>query len=230
VGSDADGEIGDPDPLAAIGHVLGRHADRRPMTRRASATRSVAGMPVPSDDEIAAMVIGGPTVHDDTIHLAESDEAWPRRYADEAARIRAALGPALLGLEHVGSTSVPGLAAKPIIDIVVAVADSSDEVFYVPALEAAGYVLRIREPWWFEHRLFNGPGGDVNLHVFSAGCPEIAMMTAFRDHLRTHPADRELYERTKRELAARRWHYVQHYANAKSDVVAEIMGRAVPGG
>jgi GrpB-like predicted nucleotidyltransferase (UPF0157 family) len=185
-------------------------------------------VPGPSDEEIEAMVIGGPRVHDDTIHLADYDEAWPRQYAEEATRLRAALGPAAVGVEHVGSTSVPGLAAKQVIDIVVVVADSSNEASYVPAFEAAGYVLRIREPAWFEHRLFKGPGVAVNVHVFSAGCPEIAQMTAFRDHLRTHPADRELYERTKRELAARRWHYVENYANAKSDVVADIMERAMP--
>ncbi len=97
---------------------------------------------------------------------------------------------------------------------------------YAPALEAAGYELRIREPDWFEHRLFKGPDTDVNVHVFSAGCPEVDRMLRFRDHLRADRADRELYERTKRELAARRWRYVQHYANAKSDVVAAIMTRA----
>ena len=88
-------------------------------------------------------------------------------------------------LEHAGSTSVPGLAAKPRIDIMLAVPDSADEPSYVPALEAAGYVLRIREPDWYEHRVFKGPDTDVNLHVFSAGCPEIARMLLFRDWLRT---------------------------------------------
>ena len=121
---------------------------------------------------------------------------------------------------------MPGLAAKPIIDIVLTVADSDDEAAYVPALETAGFVLRIREPDWFGHRLLKGPDTDTNVHVFSAGCPEVRRMLAFRDHLRLDDADRELYERTKRKLAARRWRYVQHYANAKSEVVAEIMIRA----
>jgi GrpB-like predicted nucleotidyltransferase (UPF0157 family) len=180
----------------------------------------------PSDEDIEAGAIGGLRVHDDTIHLADYDDAWAGSFAREAERIRSALGTAALQVEHVGSTSVPGLAAKPIIDIVLTVADSSDEPAYVPAMEAAGYVLRIREPDWFEHRLFKGPDTDVNVHVFSVGCPEIARMLRFRDHLRADDADRELYERTKRELAARRWKYVQHYANAKSDVVVEIMTRA----
>ena len=181
-----------------------------------------------SDAEIEAAVIGGPRVHNDTIHLADYDPSWIESFENEATRIRSALGDAALIVEHVGSTSVPGLAAKPIIDIVLTVADSSDEPTYVPALEAVGYVLRIREPEWFEHRVFKGPDVNVNMHVFSDGCPEVDRMLGFRDHLRDNEADRELYERTKRELAARRWKYVQHYANAKSEVVADIMTRAVP--
>ena len=100
---------------------------------------------------------------------------------------------------------MPGLAAKPIIDIVLTVADSADEDAYVPALEAAGYELTIRERDWHEHRLLKGADPEVNLHVFSDRCPEIARMTAFRDHLRANPADRDLYERTKRDLARRTW-------------------------
>ena len=173
------------------------------------------------------MVIGGPTVHDSTIELAEYDVNWPDLYDLEVARIGAALGSAMVAIEHVGSTSVPGLIAKPIIDIVLVVSDSSDEGAYVPAMVAAGYDLRIREPNWFEHRLFKGPDTNVNIHVFSAGCPEIDRMVRFRDHLRADDADRRRYEDVKRELASRRWHYVQHYANAKSDVVEEILTRAV---
>ena len=130
-------------------------------------------------------------------------------------------------VEHAGSTSVPHLAAKPIIDIVLAVPDSPDEDDYVPALEAAGYRLRIREPDWFEHRLLKKADPSANLHVFSAGCEEIDRMLAFRDQLRTNEADRELYERTKRELAARKWAYVQDYADAKTEVVEEIVARAL---
>ena len=130
-------------------------------------------------------------------------------------------------VEHAGSTSVPGLAAKPIIDIVLVVADSSDETSYVPELETAGYVLRIREPDWFEHRCFKGPDTNVNLHTFSDGCEEVATMLAFRDRLRADDADRRLYEDAKRELAAREWKYVQNYADAKSEVVQAILARAL---
>jgi GrpB-like predicted nucleotidyltransferase (UPF0157 family) len=118
------------------------------------------------------------------------------------------------------------LAAKPIIDVVVAVADSADEAAYRPALERAGYTLRIREPDWHEHRMFNAPDAAVNLHVFSPDSPEIDRLVRFRDHLRTNRADRELYARTKRELARRDWKYTQNYADAKTDVIGEIMQRA----
>lgn len=133
-------------------------------------------------------------------------------------------------LEHAGSTSVPELAAKPQIDIVLVVSDTADEPAYVPDMEAAGYVLRIREPDWFEHRLFGGPDTVINLHVFSAGCPEVERMLRFRDHLRRHEADRLLYERTKRALAARTWEYTQNYADAKTAVIQEILTRAQAAG
>jgi GrpB-like predicted nucleotidyltransferase (UPF0157 family) len=93
-------------------------------------------------------------------------------------------------------------------------------------MEAAGYVLHIREPDWYQHRLFKGPDMDVNLHVFSTGCPEIERMLLFRNRLRANEADRQLYERAKRELAARTWKYTQNYADAKAEVVETIMARA----
>ena len=158
--------------------------------------------------------------------LVDYDDAWPVRFEREARRIRTALGTRALLLEHAGSTSVPGLVAKPIIDVVLAVPDSTDEDDYVPALETEVYTLRIREPDWYEHRMLRKVDPSVNLHVFSADCPEIDRMLAFRDHLRADAADRELYERTKRDLAAREWAYVQDYADAKTEVVEEIVARA----
>ena len=163
---------------------------------------------------------------DGQVHLVDYDPDWPAHFEREEARIRTALGERAQLVEHVGSTSVPGLAAKPRIDIALAVPDSSDERAYVPALEGAGYVLRIREPDWYEHRMLRKADPSVNLHVFSADCAEIDRMLRFRDHLRTNEADRQLYERTKRELAAREWAYVQDYADAKGDVVEEIIARA----
>jgi GrpB-like predicted nucleotidyltransferase (UPF0157 family) len=180
-----------------------------------------------TEEEIRAATVGELTPHAATIHLVEYDPQWPLLYEREARRIRTALGDRALQIEHTGSTSVPGLAAKPLVDIVLVVADSSHEDEYVPRLQAVGYRLTIREPDWYEHRLFKGPDTNVNVHTFSAGCPEIERMLAFRDWLRTHDDDRDLYERAKRELAAREWKYVQNYADAKSAVVAEILARAL---
>jgi len=159
------------------------------------------------------------------IVLADYDPAWPRLFEREAQRVRAALGDRALSIDHVGSTAVPGLVAKPIIDMVLAVADSADEPAYVPSMEAAGYVLCIRDPDDHEQRLFNGPDTNINLHVHSHGCSEISRMLAFRDRLRASEADRERYASAKRGLAAKDWKYTQNYADAKTEVIAEILKR-----
>ena len=177
-------------------------------------------------DQIIAATVGERQPLNSTIYLAPYDPAWPSLFTRLAKQIHEALGDAILLLEHVGSTSVPGLSAKPIIDMVLAVADSSDESSYVKPLEEKGYTLRIREPDWYEHRLLKPPEVEGNLHVFSAGCEEIERMLLFRDWLRTHADDRLLYEETKRELAARTWKYTQNYADAKAKVVQEILARA----
>jgi GrpB-like predicted nucleotidyltransferase (UPF0157 family) len=182
-----------------------------------------------TEAEIRAAVVGELKPLDGRILLADYDPAWPALFEREAERIRGALGDAARLVEHAGSTSIPGLAAKPIIDIVLAVPDSADEAAYVPPLEAAGYVLRIREPEWFEHRVFKGPDTNVNLHVFTVGADEIERMLLFRDWLRTNPADRDLYLQTKRELVNRDWQYVQNYADAKTAVVDAIIARARAG-
>jgi GrpB-like predicted nucleotidyltransferase (UPF0157 family) len=165
------------------------------------------------------------------IVLSEYDPAWPSLFEEQAIRIRTAIGDTAVRIEHKGSTAVPGLAAKPIIDVGLAVPDSSDEASYVPALERAGYELCIREPDWHEHRVFHtrielGHDRNVNLHVYTVGCVEYERDMVFRDRLRGHAEDRDLYERTKRELATRDWKYVQNYADAKTAVVEEILARA----
>jgi len=163
------------------------------------------------------------------VEVVPYDAAWPRLFAAEEAKIRGALGAAALLIEHVGSTAVPGLAAKAVIDVQLAVRDSTDEAAYRSALERAGYRLIIREPEWFEHRLFKGAAPETNLHVFSAGCPELDRCRLFRDWLRITPQDVALYARTKQELATQTWAHVQDYANAKQGVIAEIMARAEAG-
>jgi GrpB-like predicted nucleotidyltransferase (UPF0157 family) len=183
-------------------------------------------VPLRSDEDIRRAIIGPVTVHNAPIVLVDYDPQWPGLFTREASRIRAALVSLAIAIEHVGSTSVPGLPAKPIIDIVLAVPDSADETAYVPALESAGYVLRARQPQWFEHRMLKGPDTDINLHVFSAGAAEIDRMLLFRDWLRLHADDREAYLLVKRDLARRTWRHVQHYADAKTAIVRQILERA----
>jgi GrpB-like predicted nucleotidyltransferase (UPF0157 family) len=190
-----------------------------------SDTRAIRA-PQITDDDLQAITVGELAVHGTTIFLARYDPAWPGLFELEATRIRATLGDRVRLLEHVGSTSVPGLSAKPVIDIVLAVPDSSDEATYVPDMVDAGYVVRIREPDWYEHRVFKGPDTNVNLHTFTEGCAEIDRMIGFRDWLRGHADERDLYERTKQDLAAREWRFIQHYADAKSEVVEGIIARA----
>ena len=179
--------------------------------------------------ELAAVHVGAPQPLNATIDLAAYDSAWPERFEALAAGIREGLAERVLALHHAGSTSVPGLCAKPIVDLILVVADSAREEAYVPALERLRWVLRIREPEWFEHRCLRHETPAANLHVFSQGCPEVERMLAFRDHLRVDAADRRLYEDTKRALAARTWAFTQDYADSKSAVVADIMSRALAG-
>jgi GrpB-like predicted nucleotidyltransferase (UPF0157 family) len=179
------------------------------------------------DDRILAATVGEPPQTYREVVLVDYDPRWPVLFEQAAGQIRSALGDAALQIHHVGSTSVPGLMAKPWIDINLVVADTTDEDAYVPKLEAAGYVLRIREPDWFEHRMLRSYEPPVNLHVFPPDCSEVERMLLFRDWLRTNDADRELYAQTKRELGAQEWKYVQNYADAKTAVVEEILARAV---
>jgi GrpB-like predicted nucleotidyltransferase (UPF0157 family) len=181
----------------------------------------------PIEERLREVIIG--EIEPQSIVVVDYDPAWPERFRREEARIRSSLGEAALSVEHIGSTSVPGLAAKPIVDVLLVVEDSGDELSYLPALEAAGYVLRVREPDFDEHRMFRTPEKDVHLHVFSAGSPEIERYLLLRDHLRENEEDRELYARTKRELASRDWPSMQHYAEAKTGVIEGIIARAAPG-
>jgi len=179
-----------------------------------------------TEEQLQRVTVGELKPHEAPITLVEYDLAWIQDFAREAERIKAALGKQAILVEHIGSTSVPGLVAKPIIDVLLVVANSADESSYVPALEAAGYVLRIREPDWYEHRLFKGPDANINLHVFTQGSEEIGRVLTLRDWLRINKADHELYARTKQDLASKKWKYVQNYADAKSEVVRAILERA----
>jgi len=224
-------EDGNPRPLrAALGRVLGE--DLGTVQIENSRGESVGEVAVDPEDaeayeqKLTKVWVGEPPRLKAPIEIAEYDPEWPVLYEREASRIASILGDRVERLEHAGSTSVPSLPAKPVIDIVLEVPDSSDEPSDVPDLEAGGYPLTIREPEWFEHRVFKGPDTNVNLHVLSAGCEETDRMLLFRDWLRANPADREQYAAAKRELAAQDWTYVQQYADAKTAVVREIMSRA----
>lgn len=178
----------------------------------------------PIEERIRGAIIG--EIESPPIVVDDYDPAWPERFRREAAKIRAALGEVARAVEHIGSTSVPGLAAKPIIDILLVVEDSSDEVSYVPALEEAGYTLRVRERDFHEHRMLRTAAKDVHVHVYSPDSPEIERYLLLWDRLRNYDEERELYDRTKRELANESWPTMQHYSEAKTEVVEGIIARA----
>ncbi|MBZ5738854.1 GrpB family protein [Nocardioides mangrovi] len=179
---------------------------------------------IPSDEEIAAARVNAPQ-RGIPVEVVEPDPAWPQVYGELAARVRAALGDRVIQIEHVGSTAVPGLAAKPVIDIDLTVADSADEAAYVPALEADGWVLRIREPDWEEHRLLRLEEPECNLHVWSPGSAEPRRHRMFRDWLRGHEDDRARYAAAKRAAAAEGFTDGMHYNNHKSPVVYDLYER-----
>jgi GrpB-like predicted nucleotidyltransferase (UPF0157 family) len=135
------------------------------------------------------------------IRVVEYDDRWPADFARVEEQIRTALGDRVLEIHHVGSTSVSGLPAKPVIDVDLVVADSADESAYLPDLTAAGFVHTIREPWWHEHRLVRGVEPLAHVHVFGPDCPEVVRHLMFRDWLVGHPGDRQRYADAKRAAA-----------------------------
>jgi GrpB-like predicted nucleotidyltransferase (UPF0157 family) len=178
----------------------------------------VAAEPGQLDEYLDRVLIGGRETR--VIVIAEYDPAWPLRFAAEREKIARALGTVANRIEHIGSTAVPGLAAKPIVDILVAVADVEDEAAFAPALIAAGYDLRVREPG---HRLFRTPARDVHVHLWAADSDDEHRHLNFRDRLRSSADDRILYERTKRELAQHPYSDTNYYAEAKTGVIREIL-------
>lgn len=172
----------------------------------------------PIDD---SFLVGGPERRE--IVLVDYDPSWPERFTAERTKIKAALGAAALRIEHIGSTAVPGLVAKPIVDMLVTIPDVEDEPCYLPALERTGYVLRVREPG---HRMLRTPQLDVHLHVWPDDAPAVEAHLAFRDRLRSSIEDRNLYAATKRRLARQDWPTMNHYASAKTEVIRQILARA----
>lgn len=166
-------------------------------------------------------LVGGPEKR--VIAIVDADPAWPQRFEAERERILAALGPVAVRVDHVGSTAVPGLPAKPIVDVDLSVVDPDYGAAYLPALERLGYALRVREPG---HRMLRTPQLDVHLHVCAAGGDWERRHLLFRDRLRAHRGERERYAAAKRELARRNWPDMNAYADAKGEVIAEITERS----
>jgi len=180
-----------------------------------------------ADESQPTGLIGGPEKR--AIEIVDHDPGWSKKFREHAERMHGALGKAALRIEHIGSTSVPGLAAKPVVDILLVVNNSADEASYLPATEAAGYVLRVREPEFQEHRMFRSPERDVHVHVFSEGAKEAARYLVFRDHLRNDAKDRKRYEQLKRALAKRDWDCMDAYAAQKGDLIEELIAKARAG-
>ncbi len=174
-------------------------------------------------EQMATALVGDWPTMSESIVIEDHDPAWANRFAAARSLLHDVLGDLIIGVEHVGSTSVPGLAAKPIIDIDLLVTDPADESRYVPTLERLGYRLVLREPWWHGHRMLVSSAGDINLHVWPQAAPEPVRHRLFRDWLRSHPEDRELYAATKRRLA--RDTRPSDYSLAKNDVIDEIFAR-----
>lgn len=176
---------------------------------------------VPEESEIAAARVAGRAVSAPVV-VVPPDPAWPDHFADVRRRLRQALGDRALAVEHVGSTAVPGLWAKPVIDVDLTVADSAEEEAWLPDLEAAGFELRVREPEWEQHRCLKGHGPEANVHVFSPGAREPRRHVMFRDWLRTHDDDRAAYAAVKREVAARGFSDAMLYNNEKAWIVYDL--------
>ena len=177
-------------------------------------------VPTHLDHVLDQVLVGGRERR--SIVIVDYDPSWPGRFEVERDRVAGALGATALRVEHVGSTAVPGLGAKPIVDLVVTVEDPADDSI-IDALESAGYELRVREP---DHRMFRTPERDVHIHVWQDSDPEVARHLCFRDRLRESAEDRLAYEQLKRELASRDWPDMNYYADAKAELIDAIIARA----
>ncbi len=162
----------------------------------------------------------------DPIEIVDYDPSWPDRFAEWRDRLSAELGTVALRIEHVGSTAVPGLAAKPILDIQVTVVDLEDEGAYVPAIDRAGVALRSRDA---AHRYFRPAPGrprDVQIHVCAAGGDWERDHLDFRDYLRSNDEARDAYGNLKKALAVQYPDDRLAYTEAKTAFVTDALCRA----
>ncbi|KAI9154815.1 hypothetical protein HJFPF1_07372 [Paramyrothecium foliicola] len=164
------------------------------------------------------------------LKIEPPDSSWPEHFKVLKSIIQEALGPKALSISHVGSTAVPNLPAKAIIDIDLTVPDPTDEADYVPALESAGFQFLLREPKWHEHRFFNtNLPYHCNLHVFAHGTAELVRHLIMKEWLTTHEDDRKLYAQAKMEATEKSnllGETVMQYNARKETVIREILERA----
>ncbi|HTW14464.1 MAG TPA: GrpB family protein [Nocardioides sp.] len=175
---------------------------------------------VPSEEEIAQARVRAHVP--EQIEVVPPDPAWPARYDEVRRLVEQALGERVQEIVHIGSTSVPGLHAKPVIDVSVTVADTEREEDYLPALAAAGFVLTVREP---EHRCLRLADPRTNLHVWNPGAAEPRRHVAFRDWLTGHADDLAAYSDLKCSLAGEGFTDVMLYNNRKAGLIYDIYER-----
>lgn len=169
-----------------------------------------------------------PQWRDEDIYVVEYDSDWPDNFTAEAARIEAVIGPWVAGgIHHVGSTAVPGLAAKPIIDILVGVADLDTSRPCIELLAPLQYLYAPYHPDVMHWFCKPDPAKRTHhLHLVPTGSSRYAEELAFRDYLRGHPDRARAYEHLKRELASRYRHDREAYTEGKADFVREVTGLA----
>lgn len=189
---------------------------------RARLTREVLAVQYPGIE----FTTGSERPVTDLVEVSPYREEWAAAFEAWWTRLAAALGHTAVRIEHVGSTAVPGLEAKPVIDIQVSVDDVDDEARYVPAIEGLGVSLRLREPG---HRYFRPAGGlprNVQIHVCEAGGEWERDHLLFRDYLRADPEAREAYARLKRELAERYRDDRLAYTEGKTGFILDALEEA----
>ncbi len=164
---------------------------------------------------------------EDPLEIVAYDTTWPHLFARQAAKLREALGAVALRIDHIGSTSVPGLAAKPIIDVQISVADFEPLDTYCVPLERLGYVFRVDNPERTK-RYFREPPGQrrTHIHVRRAGSFSEQLALLFRDFVRTHPDIAAEYARLKMDLAQQYRNDRQAYTDAKQPYIYSVVAQA----
>jgi GrpB-like predicted nucleotidyltransferase (UPF0157 family) len=176
-----------------------------------------------TEGQLQSISVGQRDTRRSAIELVPNDPAWAGHFARLSRDIRSALGSRLIAVEHVGSTAIPGLPAKPIIDIDATIYNPADESGYRDVLEGLGFALTIREPEWHQHRMFKLSDPRTNLHIYADNCSLPMRDVAFRDLLRNDRQAALAYSELKRELSSQEWSSSQHYAEGKSELIIDLL-------